>query len=311
MIQGFWENLSRPIIGLAPMDGVTDAAFRYITAKYGKPDLVVTEFTSVEGIRAGAERLLDDFLYSPLERPILAQLFGSDPQAFFMAAAVVAALGFDGVDINMGCPAKNVTQKGAGAALILDPYRAKEIVLQTKAGITAWVNGCSLEELGVPEAIVIKINERRAVLGLNDEVRRQLPVSIKTRMGYAKIQVEEWIPHLLEVEPVAITLHGRTLQQLYTGQADWEAIKKAALIIHSTNTVSLGNGDVEDLADAHTKIEQSGVDGVLVGRASFGNPWLFQNSTASMQERLEVALEHARYLHSLIPGKGFIRVRNI
>lgn len=102
MEKGFWSQLDRPIVGLAPMDGVTGAAFRYIVAKYGKPSLVTTEFTSAEGIRAGADRLFDDFYYDPIERPVVAQLFGADPSAFYQAAIAASALGFDGIDVNLG-----------------------------------------------------------------------------------------------------------------------------------------------------------------------------------------------------------------
>jgi len=290
------------------MDGVTDAAFRHIVAKYGKPSLVITEFTSVEGIRAGAERLLDDFYYSQEQRPVVAQLFGADPSAFFIGAVVVAALGFDGIDINMGCPAKNVTQKGAGAALILDPERALSIIEETKRGSAAWANGIGLEEAGVPANLIPLILERRTAMGLGEE-RRHLAVSVKTRIGYDRSVIIEWVKTLLESDPVAITIHGRTLKQLYTGFADWDAIGQAAEVIHQTDTIVLGNGDVADLADAQARIAQYGVDGVLIGRATFGNPWLFQNETASFEERMKIALEHARYLNAIFPGKGFIRIR--
>ncbi len=290
------------------MDGVTDAAFRYITAKYGKPALTITEFTSVEGIRAGAERLLDDFAYSELERPVVAQLFGADPAAFRLAAAVVSALGFDGIDINMGCPAKNVTGHGAGAALIRDPERAKQIVRATREGTQAWAAGSSLQELGVPEQIVQHVEQRRAEHGL-DKNRRELPVSVKTRLGYDSIVIEDWVQHLLETEPVAISLHGRTLKQLYTGFADWEAIGRAATIIKATPTLVLGNGDVTSLTDARARATTYGVDGVLIGRAAFGNPWLFQEQEATFEQRLAVALEHARYLDTIFQGRGFIRMR--
>ena len=299
--RGFWSQLRKPIIGLAPMDGVTDAAFRYIAAKYGHPDLMITEFTSVEGIRAGAERLLDDFIFDESERPIVAQLFGADPSAFFIAAVIVSALGFDGIDINMGCPAKNVTGHGAGAALIRDPERAKEIVRQTRAGTEAWANGISLKEAGVADNLIEKLKVTYS--------RKALPVSLKTRIGYDSIVAHDWVQHLLEVNPVTITLHGRTLKQLYTGFANWDVISSSAQIVHQTATIILGNGDVKDMPDARSKIIQYGVDGVLIGRATFGNPWLFQEYSPTWEERLATALEHARYLHTHFPGPAFIKVR--
>jgi len=304
--RGFWDNLTYPAIGLSPMDGVTDAAFRHMVAKYGRPAVILTEFTSVEGIRAGATRLLDDFEYSEIERPIAAQLFGADPAAFYIGAVAAAALGFDGIDINMGCPAKNVTDKGAGASLIRDPERAKEIIRQARAGATAWSDGISLREAGVPEEIALMIERRQPTSG-----RRLLPISVKTRLGYDEIVVTDWMRHLLETEPANISLHGRTLKQGYTGDADWEAIGQAAGVVHAEGpgTTLLGNGDVHTLEDAHRKIAAYGTDGVLVGRATYGNPWFFQGYQASFEERMAAALEHARYLHTIFPGKGFIRIR--
>src|SRR3990167_4783882 len=122
MFKGFWEELSKPIIGLSPMDGVTDAAFRYITAKYGHPSVIFTEFIPVEGVCRGVMRLMDDFKYNEIERPIVAQVFGSNPESFYKVSFLVAALGFNGIDINMGCPDKSVSgRQGAGAGLILKP----------------------------------------------------------------------------------------------------------------------------------------------------------------------------------------------
>ena len=308
MVYGFWKNLPRPIIGLAPMDGVTDAAFRFIVAKYGKPAVMMTEFTSVEGIRAGAERLLDDFLYSPIERPVVAQLFGADPAAFFIGAVAASALGFDGLDINMGCPAKNVTERGAGAALIADPERAKEIVRQTRAGTQAWSNGISLKEAGLHDGIANLITERRAAYGLTE--RTELPVSIKTRLGVSTITITDWIPHLLEVEPVNITIHGRTLKQLYTGEANWEAIADGARLVKEAGFATvLGNGDIKSLEDAHERSRIYGTDGALIGRSSFGNPWVFTPEVLPMTDLKAVALEHARVLQDYFGGRGFIRIR--
>lgn len=304
MTRGFWESLPLPIIGLAPMDGVTDAAYRFIMAKYGKPAVNITEFTAAEGIRAGAERLLDDFLYSEIERPVVAQIFGADPSAFRVAAAVAAALGFDGIDINMGCPAKNITDRGAGAALIRDPERATRIIQEARAGMTAWAKGASLQELGVPANLIAAIETRKP-----NEGRRLLPISVKTRLGVDSIVIGEWVKTLLEQELAALTIHGRTLKQLYSGEANWDAIASVAPLIHEAGTLALGNGDVHSLDDAHQKCQTYGVDGVLVGRATFGNPWFFTNTTATLEERLNIALEHARTLYQLFEGRGFIRIR--
>lgn len=309
MVKGFWSNLPRPIIGLAPMDGVTDAAFRYVVAKYGKPHLIFTEFTAAEGIRAGAERLLDDLSYSPLERPIVAQLFGADPEAFFQGAVVASALGFDGIDLNMGCPAKNIAEKGAGAALILDPERAKAIIQQARDGTKAWQDGLSLEGAGIKSNLIPLILKRRLDLGIRDNARQELPVSLKTRIGYDRPVIKEWIGRLLEVSPVAISIHGRTLKQLYTGQVDWEAIGQAVQMAKGSDTLILGNGDLANLPDAIEKIRSTQVDGVLIGRASLGNPWVFQDSTVSFAQKMQVALEQSQLLSHLFNGRGFGRIR--
>jgi len=108
----FWQKITKPIIALSPMDGVTDAPFRFIAAKYGRPDIHFTEFTNVEGLSRNAAIMLDDFLYSEIERPVIAQIYGSEPESFYKVAVLVCELGFDGIDVNMGCPAKNVASRG-------------------------------------------------------------------------------------------------------------------------------------------------------------------------------------------------------
>jgi tRNA-dihydrouridine synthase len=124
----FWQQIPRPIIGLSPMDGVTDASFRYITAKHGKPDVTLTEFVNIQSAMFAPDILLKDFTYSEIERPIAAQIYGKSPELFYKVAHIVGELGFDGLDINMGCPAKKVAAAGCGAALIRTPDLAREIM---------------------------------------------------------------------------------------------------------------------------------------------------------------------------------------
>ncbi len=305
MEKGFWKNLSKPIIALSPMDGVTDAPFRAITAKYGKPDVMITEFTSVEGICAGATKPLTAFLYNESERPVVGQLFGSTPDAFYKATFVLCELGFDGVDINMGCPASSIASKGAGAALILTPDTAKAIIRKTRRACEDWAAGKTMEEAGLHQDTIDWVNANRPsnLPHMSEHpVRKVLPVSLKTRIGYDSIVIEEWIKHLLEVEPVNISIHGRTLKQGYSGKADWEAIAKAAAIIHRTETTVLGNGDIQNMNQAHERINQYGVDGALIGRAAFGNPWVFNNKEGTVEERLEIAKEHSRIFEKIHDG---------
>ncbi len=310
---GFWDDLKKPIIGMAPMDGVTDAAFRHMVCKYSKPSLIVTEFTNVEGLAHGNVKGLTAFLYTEIERPIVAQIFGIDPESFYKATVMLCAMGFDGVDINMGCPVRKVSEKGAGAGLIKNPILAKKIITKCKKAAKDWADGISLEKAGVRTVMIeamaamggggagtgngIRLpRQRRARRRVS---RKLIPISIKTRIGYDKIAPEEWVKHLLETEPANITMHGRTLKQMYLGQANWDALAKAAKICKSSGVSFLGNGDVKSMEDARQKIKDYGVDGVLVGRAVCGNPWFFSEKEPTVKEKLKAAIEHCKYFAKL------------
>lgn len=327
-MKSFWDELEKPILALSPMDGVTDAAFRFISAKYGPPDIHFTEFTNVEGLARNAQVMLDDFIFSEIERPVVAQIYGSEPESFYKIAIVVCELGFDGVDINMGCPAKNVAARGCGAALIRNPPLAKEIIRAVKRGVKDWSEGKSVEDLDLKPRMALKVRRMNAERCGEEEMRerRVLPVSVKTRIGYDSIVIEEWVRHLLEEEPVAISIHGRTLKQMYEGSADWWAIARAAEIIHQTPTLVLGNGDLKTLEEAVDKIRMSGVDGALLGRGVMGNPWIFRDKhrvkalfrgnaegaaapAVPVAERFEILLEHSRYFEKIKGGERFAAMR--
>ena len=331
----FWNTLQQPIIGLAPMDGVTDAPNRTMHGLYGRPDVVLTEFTNVEGLWRGSDRIFRDFLYTPAERPVVAQIFGCRPEYFYKAAHVVCELGFDGLDINMGCPSRTVANKGGGAALIRIPETAKEIIRAAQQGVRDWANGQTLEDLEMdPERIqhIQQMNEERVrIWGDSAKIeRRLLPVSVKTRLGYDSIVITDWVQELLELEPHVISLHGRTLAQHYKGEANWDAIAAAAEIVRKTDTLIFGNGDIQTLYEAAQRIRTAGVHGVLIGRATFGNPWLFRDREKlkellraginpthedlpdpqpTREERLLMALEHAR-IHAKLKGEDhFVELR--
>ncbi len=290
----FWKTLQVPILGLSPMDGLTDHPFRHIQKKYGQPAVVYTEFTSVEGVCHGATQLLKDFLFDETQRPVIAQIYGTTPKFFRQTAVLLCELGFDGIDINMGCPAKNVAHSGAGAALIKNPKLGQEIIRETQAGVTDWQNGMTAKDCpDISEEIAQVVTARKQKLSDLYQQKRTVPVSVKTRVGYTDPVVSEWIPTLLEMEPAAIALHGRTLQQQYSGLASWEEIGKAAEIIHKTTTRIVGNGDVSSYADALHKVETYGTDGVLIGRASLGNPFVFLPHTPVAINVFDIALEHA------------------
>jgi nifR3 family TIM-barrel protein len=302
----FWDDFSRPIIGLAPMDGITDAAFRYVTAKYSDPDVIFTEFTTAQGICAGATRILDSLRYDKIERPVVAQLFGADPDTFYKAAFLVCELGFDGIDINMGCPAKNISGKGAGAALIIKHDIAGKILRKAKEAAKDWAEGRKINDIGLPEEIISNIPKRKI------RVRKLAPVSVKTRIGYHKNTVESWIGFLLEESPAAITIHGRTYKQMYSGTADYEAIGKAAEIAKGSRTLILGNGDIKSVEEAGEKIRNHGLDGVLIGRAAMGNPWIFNDkgdSEITLKEKFKVSVEHSEIFARIFGIKRFAAMR--
>jgi len=317
------------------MDGVTDAPNRTMHGLYGRPDVVLTEFTNVEGLWRGSDRIFRDFLYTPAERPVVAQIFGCQPEYFYKAAHVVCELGFDGLDINMGCPASSIANRGGGAALIRMPETAKAIIRASQQGVRDWANGQTLEDLEMePQRIqrIRQMNEERVhIWGDSATIeRRLLPVSVKTRLGYDTIIITDWVQELLELEPHVIALHGRTLTQHYKGEANWDAIAAAAEIVRKTDTLVFGNGDIHSLYEAAQRIRTTGVHGVLIGRATFGNPWLFRDRVKlkallnaginpthedlpdpepTREERLLMALEHAR-VHAKLKGEEhFIELR--
>ena len=256
--------MPKPLFALAPMADVTDAAFRRVIAKYGKPDVMWTEFVSADGLFLGGyDKLIKDLEYSEAERPIVAQFFSADVGRMKKAAELAQDLGFDGVDINMGCPDKNVEKQMAGSAMIKNPQLAKEIIKAAKEGAGP------------------------------------LPVSVKTRIGYNKVEeIEEWLPALLSENPAAVTLHARTKSEMSKVPAHWETIKRAVEIRNTlgSKTLIVGNGDVVDLSDAKAKAEETGCDGVMVGRAIFGNPWFFAENPRipSSREKLKVLAEHIK-----------------
>lgn len=313
------------------MDGVSDASFRYITAKYGSPDVITTEFISVDGLAYGAKNIFNDFIYHRIERPIVAQLFGIEPEYFYQGAQIICELGFDGVDINMGCPAKTVARRGAGAGLIQNPELAKEIIRATKRGVQDWyesglsrsINKKTLQELNMTKEILVNLGTEI------DDKKILLPVSVKTRIGYERESVEKWIPELLPELPANITVHGRTLKQMYQGEADWQALMKVGKIIKQFNEKLdtdkkvnyIANGDITSAELAIEKLEQSKADGLYIGRATYGNPWIFDDIRQRMSsddysivertldEKIKVALEHCDLHYKLKGPQGFVQMR--
>jgi len=247
------------------MADVTDAPFRQIINKYGKPDLFFTEFVSADGLMhpEGQDKLMRELYFTPAEKPVIAQLFSARPEKMKDAAKFVASLGFSGIDINMGCPDRGIEKQGCGCDLIKHPELARDLVLAAKEGAG------------------------------------DLPVSVKTRIGYNKNEIGRWADELLKTEPSAITFHLRTRKEMSKVPAQWEEIEVAVQKAKGSNTLILGNGDVKSLAEAREKVAKHGVDGVMIGRGIYGNPWLWSERLPTTKEKLEVLIEHTNLFWEL------------
>ena len=273
-MQDMWSKLPVPFFVQAPMEDVTDVAFRTVITRHGKPDVMFTEFTSADGLVRADERgkrtLLKKLEFGEGERPIVAQLFSGNPAYMEEAAALVQELGFDGLDINMGCPVNEVVRQGCGSALIKEPEKAKELIRAAKRGAP------------------------------------HLPISVKTRIGYAGNELATWVPALLEEGLAALTIHARTRNEMSAVPARWEHIKETVEIRDriGVNTVIVGNGDVVDLNDARTKATESGCDGVMLGRAIYGNPWLYADRPhpPTKEERIAALIEHLGVFDEMLTG---------
>lgn len=283
----FWKEFKQPVFSLAPMEDVTDTVFREIVlgmAEPGKLNVVFTEFTSVEGMNhpVGRERVSERLIVNESEREILnrlniklvAQIWGRNPEVYkTIAEYITQNYQFDGIDINMGCPVKKVVKQGACSALIGEPNLAKEIILATKEGTNQ-------------------------------------PVSVKTRTGLKQHQTEIWISELLEAEPAAIILHGRTQRMQSEGEASWEEIGKAVQVRNQLKPEIPfhGNGDVFSYEQGLQRVKETGVDGVMIGRGIFHNPWFFtpKKMDITKEERIQKLLEHTRLFEKTwSPDKNF------
>lgn len=310
----FWQKLkkekNRPLIVLAPMADVTDFAFRAMFAKYGKPDVFWTEFVSADGMVLAPDnnpddrgftshdKIFADLKFDENQRPIMAQIFGSKLGNVEKAAQICTEMGFDGIDINMGCPDRSIEKQKCGAAMMKNPELAVEVIRAVKKGI-----------------------EKAVENGF-----KKIPVTVKTRLGYNKDELESWLPILLTEKPAVITVHARTRKEMSLVPARWERVARAVQIRNELQadlpqeerTLIFGNGDVLDIEDGLKKSLETGADGAMVGRGIFGNPWFFasleKNNNAedtnlnieiSLKEKLMTLVEHSELFAKHIGHKNF------
>jgi tRNA-dihydrouridine synthase len=285
-MKSFWDSLPAPFFVLAPMADVTDPAYRKLIAKYGKPGVTWTEFVSADGLYHTREKkgmkdeenpLVRDLTFTEGEHPIVAQLFTSNPETMEYAARYALEHGFDGVDINMGCPDRSIEKQGAGAAHMKDPARAKEVIEAALRGTEG-----------------------------------KIPVSVKTRLGYNTMEYRTWLPHLLSTDIAALTVHMRTRKEMSAVPAHWELAKEIVSVCRDAKgdgeVKLLGNGDLLSVEDAREKAYAYGFDGMMLGRAIFGNPWLFAGKSPSdfpPETRLTSLLALEKEFDALRPQKHF------
>lgn len=262
-----YESLQKPIFSLAPMEDVTDIVFRNVVAKVGRPDLFYTEFVNVDGLNSkGKEKVMHRLRYGATEMPIIAQLWGSNPENFFKSAKLVKEMGFSGVDINMGCSVKKVSNHGSGSGLILSPGLALEIIKSTKEGAG------------------------------------DLPVSVKTRLGWDGVDIDGWIKLLLEQQLRVLTVHCRTARGKEAINANWSYMERIVELRNeiSPNTLLFANGDVLSVKQGKEYARRYGIEGVMIGRAAISNPWIFSGrEDITDLERFELFKYHLQIFEKL------------
>ena len=263
---------NRPVF-LAPMEDVTDIGFRRLCKRFGA-SMVYTEFVSAEALVRDVKTTLRKLSISDDERPVGIQIYGRDIEAMVEAARMVEQAGPDLIDLNFGCPVKKVAGKGAGAGMLQNIPKMLEITQR------------------VVEAV-------------------SLPVTVKTRLGWNHDQliITELAPQLQQCGIKALTIHGRTRSQMYTGEADWTLIGEVKHNPAITIPI-IGNGDIHSLEEADQAFDRYGVDGVMIGRATFGCPWLFSRQQFSFNEKLDILEELLRINVELIDEpRGIIHTR--
>ncbi len=255
MITNFWAELPKPFFILAPMEDVTDVVFRHVVKEAGSPDVFFTEFTNSDSFchPDGKESVRGRLVFTEDEQPMVAHIWGDKPEFFREMSIGLAEMGFQGLDINMGCPVPNVVDRGKGSGLILRPEVAVELIAAAKTG--------------------------------------GLPVSVKTRIGYADpAELKNWITHLLQQDIVNLSIHLRTRKEMSKTAAHWEMIPQIIALRDqiAPHTLITINGDIPDRQIGLALVEKYGVDGIMIGRGIFKNPYAFEKEPRahSQQELL-------------------------
>ncbi len=248
---------------MAPMDDVTDTVFRQIVAECAAPDLYFTEFVNVDGLQSpGRAKLLKKLQFTPKEKPLVAQIWGKNPENFRKTAAELVEMGYAAIDLNMGCPDKTVVKNGCCSALINDRELASAIIKATQEGAAG-----------------------------------RVPVTLKTRVGFNEVDMS-WIEFVLEHNLAMLTVHGRTRKEMSEVPARWELIGQARELRDkiAPNTLIVGNGDVQSRQQGQELAERYGLDGIMIGRGIFHDPFAFAQDSPwphySKQQRIDLYAKH-------------------
>lgn len=275
-MHNFWQDLPQPFFILAPMEAVTDVVFRHVVSEAARPDIYFTEFTNAASYcsPAGSHSTRGRLAFTSDEQPLVAQIWGNNPEHFKQMSIGLAASGFAGIDINMGCPDKAVVKQGSGSGLIRNPELAAELIAAAKTG--------------------------------------GLPVSVKTRLGYSSTdEWRDWLTHLLKQDVVNLTIHLRTRKEMSKVDAHFDLIPEIKQLRDeiAPHTLLTINGDIRDRAHGEELVRTYGVDGIMIGRGIFKNPYAFEaDAREHTRDELLGLLKqhlslHEHYSTSLEPRK--------
>lgn len=290
MATNFWLQLKKPVLALAPMEGVNDSPFRQLCKENGA-DIVYTEFVSADAIAHGARKMMERLRFDPKEQPVIAQIFGKDPDSFAVAAKTIEHLGFAGLDINFGCPARKVVAHGSGVALFREPSFARQLILR------------ALDRVSIPVSIKIRTSIQKE--------RQEVDPSNAQR-----VTALDFLESIADLPISAIMVHGRSYEQGHQGEVDAAMIRQ---VKQQFKGIVLANGGIFTPERVVTMLQETGADGVGIARGSQGQPWIFQQSRqlletgrydlASATTRVKTILHHAHLLYEQKGNHGLIEFR--
>lgn len=330
-MNNFWQKLGKrkqPILALAPMAGITDSAFRQMCRKYGA-DVVYTEMVSADGLYYDSKKTFEFLKFDKAERPVVIQLFGKHPDKFTKAAQLAEQAGFDGIDINFGCPAKKVAGHGGGVTLMRDLDKCKAIIEAVMAGTklpvsvklrTSILMSSRAERSGVEGSLsTARENFNSQISNKRDSSTSPITASVGMTTGI--VTALDFLKAMKDLPISAVMIHGRSYEKPFDGEIDYGMIKKCVQYYkkHNPNCVILGNGGIRSPEDAKLMIKKTGVDGVGLARGLYGKPWLFRQCAdylktgqykAMTQAGIKKAiLEHAKFALKAKSDYGLIELR--